>query len=121
MNSVWSNKWKKCLVWFSAYMSFIAFALVGGYVIVKPENEELKKTTKIAFIISLIFAALSGFLSIFYNFADMSDNFYGSAAYDFYSVSTALVGIAKIVVFAVFIIIELVKKEKLQASTTSEN
>ncbi len=112
MKSNWSNKWKKCLIWFSAYMSFIAFALVGGYTIVKTEDEELKKATKVAFIVSLIFACISGFLTIFSNAAGFSDNYYGSAAYDFYNIFSKIVNIAKVVVFAVFIIIELVKKEK---------
>ena len=39
MNSNWSKKWKKCLIWFSSYISFIAFAIVGGYVIIKNDDE----------------------------------------------------------------------------------
>ncbi len=121
MTSVWSNKWKKCLIWFSAYISFIAFAIVGGYVIIKPENEELKKSTKLAFVVSLIFAGLSAFLTIFYNFAGMSNTFYGSGAYDFYDNFSRFVNIAKIVVFAVFIVIELIKKEKVETKEEVEN
>ncbi len=117
MNSTWSKKWKKVLIWFSAYMSFIAFALVGGYTIVKNEDDELKKTSKVVLIVSLIFAALSGFSSLFYNFAGFSDNFYSSGAYEFYSNLTSLLNIAKIVVFAVFIIIELVKRKRVETKT----
>ncbi len=112
MNGLWSSKWKKCLIWFSAYVNFIAFALVGGYVILKNDDEELKSSTKTAFIITMIFAAVSAFLSIFYNFASMSDKFYNSSAYDFYDIATKIVNVAKILVFAIIIIIELAKKEE---------
>ena len=50
MKKVWTNRWKKVLIWLSGYLSFIAFAIVGGYTIVKSEDEELKKTTKAAFL-----------------------------------------------------------------------
>ncbi len=112
MNSKWTAKWKKCLVWFSAYISYMAFALVGGYTIVKGDDEELKKTTKLAFVVTMIFAALSAFMSIFYNFASMSDTYYNSGAYDFYNYTNKFIAIAEIIVYAVFIVLELVKKEK---------
>ncbi len=111
MKKEWSNKWKKVLIWFSGYFSFIAFAIVGGYTIVKSEDEELKKCTKTAFIVTLIFACLSAFLTIFSSFAGMSESYYSSAAYDFYDIFSKLVSVAKVVVYAVFIILELVKKE----------
>ena len=43
MNKVWTKKWKEVLIWFSGYINFIAFALVGGYTIVKSGDEDLKK------------------------------------------------------------------------------
>ncbi len=115
MENSWSNKWKKCLIWFSGYMSFIAFALVGGYVIAKGEDEELKKTAKNALIVALIFAAARGFLTVFSGFAGMSENYYSSAAYDFYSISSSLVNIAAVLIYAVIIILELTKKDTPQA------
>ena len=118
MNSNWSKKWKKCLIWFSSYISFIAFAIVGGYVIIKNDDEELKKTTKLAFIVTLIFAAINAFVSIYYNFLSMGDSYVLSGAYDFYNIFYKLVNIAEIVVYAVFIIIELAKKDNHQ--TTKE-
>ncbi len=111
MNSAWTEKWQKCLIWFSSYFSFVAFALIGGYTILKSENEELKKTTKTSFIICLIFASLSAFLSLFSNFAGMSDKYYGSVAYSFYDIFSRLVSVAEIIVYAVIIVMELVKPE----------
>ncbi len=115
MKNTWTEKWKKCLIWFSSYIGFTAFAIIGGYTIVKSENEELKKTTKTAFITCLIFACIGAFLSIFSNFAGMSDNYYNSAAYSFYNISSKLVNVAEIIVYAVFIIMELVKKDNTES------
>ncbi len=112
MNGNWSMKWKKVLIWFSGYISFLAFALVGGYAIVKSENEELKKTAKQTFIVVLIFAAVNAFFALFSNICGMSDNYYSSAAYDIYSIGTKLVSIAQVIVYAVFIVMTLVKKDE---------
>ena len=112
MNKIWTKKWKSALIWMSAYLNVIAFALVGGYVIVKDDDEELGKTVKNAFIVTIIFAALSAFLSIFNYIGGFADNYYSSNAYEFYSVCNSLVGIARIVVYAVFVILSLVKKEE---------
>lgn len=120
MNKVWTKKWKEVLIWFSGYINFIAFALVGGYTIVKSDDEDLKKTTKTAFIVTLIFTAVSALLLIFHYFGSMFNGYYGSGAYDFYSIASNITAIAKIVVYAVFIIMALVKKDKAQSVITQE-
>lgn len=111
MKEVWTKKWKEVLIWFSAYISFIAFAIIGGYVIVKSNDDDLKKTAKSALIVSLIFSAISALLLVFHYFASMADGYYSSGAYDFYSITSNLVNIAKIVVYVVFIIIALLKND----------
>ena len=111
MKKIWTNKWKSLLVWMSGYLNFIAFALVGGYVIVKSEDEGLQKTTKTAFIVTMIFTALSAFLTLFNYIAGSSDNYYTSDAYEFYGTFSMLVGIAKIIVYTIFIVMTLIKKE----------
>ncbi len=111
MNSIWSKRWKKVLIWFSAYFSFLAFALVGGYVIVKDEDEDLKATAKQAFIVILIFAAISACLSFFGYIGSFSDSFYNSAAYDIYSTISTLANHAKTVVYVVFTVLALVSKD----------
>ena len=92
-------------------LRLIAFAIVGGYVIVKSNDNDLKKTAKTAFIVTLIFSAVSAFLLVFHYFASMADGYYGSGAYDFYSITSNLVNICQIVVYAVFIIMALVKTD----------
>ncbi|MBQ3075384.1 MAG: hypothetical protein IJC26_04885 [Clostridia bacterium] len=119
--SNWSNKWKNILIWLSGYISFIAFAIVGGYAIVK-EEDELKHTAKKVLIITLIFTAISAFLSIFNAFGTMSDSYFSSNAYDFYVNTSNIVNVAKIVTYAVFIIIELCKKgNKSKEEKNQEN
>lgn len=111
MNTLWDTKWKSALIWLSGYLDFIAFALVGGYVIVKSEDRALKKTAKKAFIVTLIFAAVSAFLTLFYNILLFAEGYRSSAAYDFYVICGQLQVIARVVVYAVFIGMELFKKE----------
>ena len=118
MNSNWNTKWKSVLVWLSAYLTFIAFVVVGGYFYVKKEDEELQIATKRAFLVTLSFTAINAILSIFNYVISLTDNYYASSAYEFYSTCSTIVGIAKIVVFAVFIIFALAKKD---TPATSEN
>ena len=35
MKNIWNNRWKKALIWLCGYVSLIAYAITGGYVIVK--------------------------------------------------------------------------------------
>jgi len=116
MNINWDNKWKTVLIWLSAYLNFIAFVVVGGYFYIKKEDDELQNATKQAFVVTLCFTAIGAFLSLFNYIGGLTDNYYSSSAYNFYSICTAIVGIAKIVVFAVFIILALVKKDALKAT-----
>ena len=124
MNINWNSKWKSVLVWLSAYLNFIAFVLVGGYFFVKKEEEELQTATKRAFLVTLIFTAINAFFSVFNYIGGLTNNYYTSSAYDFYSTCTTIVGIARIIVFATFIILTLVKKDAPAASAnkdTAEN
>ena len=64
MKSDWNNRWKKAFIWLSGYRRIIAFAVVGGYVVVKCEDKELRKTAKTAFIVTLLFTAIDVFMSL---------------------------------------------------------
>ena len=107
-----NEKLKKVFILLSGYLSFIAYAIVGGYVLVKSDNEELKKTAKLTLIVTLIFTAISAVLLIYNHFGNFFGGYYSSTAYDVYSIITGIVAIAKIIVYAVLIIMVLVKKDK---------
>lgn len=106
-----NEKFKKVFILLSGYLSFIAFAIVGGYVFVKSDSEELKKTAKLTLIVTLIFTAISAVLLIYNHFGNFFGGYYGSTAYDVYSIITGIVAIAEIIVYAVLIIMVLVKKD----------
>lgn len=112
MKEVWTKKWKEVLIWLSGYFSLISYAIVGGYVIVKSDDDDLKKTAKTAFIVTLIFTALSALLTLYNYFGSFSDGYYSSVAYNIYTNSNTVLGIAKIIVYAVFIIMALVSKKR---------
>ncbi len=121
MNKIWTKKWKSVLIWICAYLNFIAYALVGGYVIFKTEDEELQRTAKNAFWVTIIFAAISAFFSLFNYVAGLTDNYYSSDAYEFYSVCTTLVNIARIVVYAVCVVLTFLKKDKIEPPVNDES
>ncbi len=122
MNINWNSKWKSVLVWLSAYLNFIAFVIVGGYFHIKKEDEKVQSATKHAFLTTLIFSAINAFFSIYNYIGNLTDSYYLSTAYEVYSVCTNIVSIARIVVFATFIILTLVKKDASAAveDTASE-
>ncbi len=111
----WNQKLSKLFIYLSGYVSFIAFALVGGYTLVKSDDEDLKKTTKIVFIISLIYYALFAVMAIFGHFGSMSSSYYGSGFYTFVSIMNKLIEIAKIVVYAVLMLFVIFKKDNTES------
>ena len=75
MQEGWSTRWKSLFIWLCGYLSIIAFAIAGGYAIVKSEDEELKNTTKKAFIVTLIFTLISMFFSVYNSIGGMADGY----------------------------------------------
>ena len=120
MNGKINSTWKKLFVWISAYLSYIAFALVGGYVFVKEEDEEVKKQAKLALFVTVIFACISAFLAIYSNCFGMSGTSYSSGAYEFYRWSNFFVNIGKIVTYTVFTILAIVPKKDKQEKITEK-
>ena len=112
----WTEKLTNVLLWVGGYVNFIAFALLGGYIIVKG-NDKQKLTIKKVFIIVLLFLGATAIMELFYNFASMSGDYYGSFAQDIYSIMTKIIDIAKIGVFATFVVLELIKKDKTSAES----
>lgn len=102
MKEGWSTRWKALLIWCCGYLSIIAFAVVGGYAIVKSNDEKLKNETKKAFIVTLIFTAISVFFTIFTNIGGFDSDYYSSNAYKAYNILSKIVAIAEAIVFVVF-------------------
>ena len=117
---VMSEKLKKVFILLSGYLSFIAFAIVGGYVFVKSDSEELKKTAKLTLILTLIFTAINAVFLIYNHFGGFFGGYYSSTAYDIYSIIMGIVAIAEIIVYAVLIIMVLVKKEATEEKKIEE-
>lgn len=101
MKEGWTTRWKALFLWLCGYLSIVAFAVTGGYVIVRSENEALKKTAKNVLIVTLIFTAISMFFSIYNGIGNMTDNYYASDAYNAYDMMSKLVNVAKVAVYAI--------------------
>lgn len=105
MKKTWNNRWKKALIWLSGYLSFIAFAIVGGFVIVKSEDKELRKTAKSAFIVTLVFTAIAALQTILSNINARAG--YKAAFSEFNSWLGFIVTLAEIFVYATFVLLSL--------------
>lgn len=103
-------------IWASVLVSYLAFAVVGGFCMVKSDREDLKNTCKKALAIALIFFAVELFLTVFHYIGSCFNGYYGSGAYQFYDIAGNIVAIAKIITVVVFAILGIVgvgeKKEK---------
>ena len=118
MNKI-GDKWMKVILWASSYVSAIAFALVGGYVFINTDKDNIKNETKKVLIVTLIYVALGMFVTLFG--ACMSFGSYSAGVSKAYAVISALIAISKIIVYVVFVILALVSKdEKLSNKQKSE-
>ncbi len=112
MKEGWTNRWKKLLIWVSGYLSIIAFVIVGGYFIIKGEDEELKKTAKLVFIVTIIFTAISAVLALYSSILTLAGASYTSTAYNIYEWLTSITLIAKIITFATFALLAFFGKNE---------
>lgn len=74
MKEVWSKSWKKVLIWACGFVSLIAFAIAGGYAIVKGEDESVKRAAKQCFVVTLIFLAANALISILSSIAGLASS-----------------------------------------------
>lgn len=105
------NCYAKAILWISSFVNVIVFALTGGYVWLKSDNEELKKETKKVLIVAIVFICLDAILSVLYNIYSFNTNYSGDF-YNFYRTMTKIVAIGKTVTYLVFALIALFSKEK---------
>ena len=104
------KNWLKLVLWVGAYVNLIIFAICGGYVYLKTDDEDVKKEIKKVFLISLLFVGINMLLSLIYNILGLAK----SSNYDFYNVLTRLVNIAKIITFIVFGLLAFFSPEKIE-------
>ncbi len=116
----WSSKWKNVLIWLSGYLSIVAFAVVGGYTIVKSDNQECKKTAKYVLLITLLFTAIDIFLLLFSSIGGLIDGWYSSVAYEVYNIFYTLARIGKAPLYAACIFLEIFKSENKESQENDE-
>ena len=93
-----TTKWKKLLVWVAGYANVLTFALVGGYFMLKDEDEDVKYSAKWAFLANLVFLAFTAFLSVISHIGGAC-NWYGSWIYKFHSGLSLINNVGRIAVF----------------------
>lgn len=109
-NGKWTRKLLNVLLWVSGYLSFIAYVIVGGYAIIKGDEEQ-KLVAKRVFVVTLLFLGVTTVLDLINNFGVMASGYYSSWVYDFYVTMYRIVNFAEVGIFGTFIVLELLKKE----------
>lgn len=117
MNKI-SDKWMKVILWASSYVSAIAFALVGGYVFLNTDKDNIKNETKRVLIVTLIYVALGMFVALFGAF--MAFGSYSAGVSKAYSIIGAMITISKIIVYVVFVILAFVSNDDVKSSDEQE-
>ena len=90
------------IVWASAYVNVIVFALCGGYFFLKSDDESLKNETKKALIVTLVFVGISMIQSLVSYLFTLCGVSYSGDLYRAHQTIGTLVSVAKIAVYAVF-------------------
>ncbi len=90
------------IVWASAYVNVIVFALCGGYFFLKSDDESLKNETKKALIVTLIFVGIGMIQSLVSYLFTLCGVSYSGDLYRAHQTIGTLVSVAKIAVYAVF-------------------
>ena len=115
------------IVWASAYVNVIVFALCGGSFFLKSDDESLKNETKKALIVTLIFVGISMIQSLVSYLFTLCGVSYSGDLYRAHQTIGTLVSVAKIAVYAVFAALSVFggkkgeeKSEKTDDSTEND-
>lgn len=115
------------IVWASAYVNVIVFALCGGYFFLKSDDESLKNETKKALIVTLIFVGIGMIQSLVSYLFTLCGVSYPGDLYRAHQTIGSLVSVAKIAVYAVFAALSVFggkkgeeKSEKTDDSTEND-
>lgn len=121
------KKFGGLIVWASAYVNVIVFALCGGYFFLKSDDESLKNETKKALIVTLIFVGIGMIQSLVSYLFTLCGVSYSGDLYRAHQTIGSLVSIAKIAVYAVFAALSVFggkkgeeKSEKTDDSTEND-
>ncbi len=98
-----SSKWQKLIVWLTGYLNIVAFFLAGGYIFTKTEDEDVKKSAKTVFLITLLFTVIDIVRLIIYNCASVDENYDGLTEISKFNL---IMGVIKAVVFVTFSILD---------------
>lgn len=115
------------IVWASAYVNVIVFALCGGYFFLKSDDESLKNETKKALIVTLVFVGIGMIQSLVSYLFTLCGVSYSGDLYRAHQTIGTLVSVAKIAVYAVFAALSVFggkkgeeKSEKTDDSTEND-
>ena len=111
------------IVWASAYVNVVVFALCGGYAWFKSNDETVKNETKKALIVTLLFTAVGMIQSFVGQCLSLFGVSYGSDLYSAHQMIANVISIANIVVYAVFALLAFFKNDNAAANgkTFAEN
>lgn len=121
------KKFGGLIVWASAYVNVIVFALCGGYFFLKSDDESLKNETKKALIVTLIFVGIGMIQSLVSYLFTLCGVSYSGDLYRAHQTIGSLISVAKIAVYAVFAALSVFggkkgeeKSEKTDNSTEND-
>ena len=103
-----SCKWQKLIIWVTGYLSIIAFVIGGGYIYMKTEDADVKKSAKTVFLISIAFTALDIIFLIVRNITSAAGDY---QALNVISIITSMIAIVEAIVFVVFCALDMVGKK----------
>lgn len=110
MKKVDFSKWKEVFVWLSGAVNFVAFAVVGGYALVKEEDKNVRKAAKTALFVTLVFAAIKAVLAFFGYVGGMFDGYNGSVLWRICDILGRITNIARLCVYGFFIVMTFFSK-----------
>ena len=103
---------EKLAIWACSYLSIVSFAIVGGWAYVKSESDNLKKTTKNALVIMLIFIAFDLLIAFINAVGGMFTGYWVSKFYDFISTLVKIASIAEIGAYIAFVVWDVFVQKK---------
>ncbi len=97
-----SVKWQKLIVWLTGYVNIVAFVIAGGYLFKNTESEDVKRSAKLALIVTAIFTAVDIIILIMLNCVYLAES-----STEWLSKANSVITIIKTVVFVVLLIVDM--------------